>query len=212
MSPDALRLLPLDCPSCGATLAAEGTDVVYYCTACRNGYRIRADESGLDGVEVSFVALKNRSAESYLPFWILRATIDLEERDAEGAGFHRLLGALLGTSGPSSGSTYEATFAVPAFRCPLEQATALTQRYTSSLPELGEKLGERLTGGVFGVEDARVMAEYAFLDAQIQRPDTLRQLRYTIDFQSERLLGVPFVRQGDQWQDAIFGLPVIVGG
>lgn len=212
MSPDALRLLPLDCPSCGATLAAEGEDIIYYCTACRNGYRIRSDESGLERVEVSFVALKDRTAESYRPFWVLDATVDLQEREAAGGGIHKLLGALLGSSGPASGSTYEATFVVPAFRCPLNQATVLIQRYTSSFPELGEKLGERLTGGVFGVEDARVLAEYAFLDAQIQRPDTLRQLRYTLDFQKQRLLGVPFVRQGEGWQDAIYGLPVSAGG
>lgn len=207
MTAGGLRLLPLDCPSCGATLAADSEDVVYYCTACRNGYRLRADEAGLEPVEVAFVVLKDRVAEAYRPFWVLPATIELQDRDAAGGGIGRLLGALLGGGGPEAGSTYDATFVVPAFRCPLDQATALTQRYTEAFPELGERLGERLTGGVYSLEDARTLAEYAFLDAQVRQPDTLKQIRYGLDFRGGSLLGVPFVRVGERWQDAVFGLP-----
>jgi hypothetical protein len=202
-----LRLVPLDCPGCGATLAAQGEDVVFYCTSCRNGYRLRTDESGLEPVEVAFTVLKDRVATTYRPFWTLPATVELHDRDAAGGGIGRLLGALLGDRGSGAGSTYETTFVVPAFDCPLEQATALTQRYTEAFPELGEKLGEQLTGGVYSLGDARTLAEYAFLDAQVRQPDTLKQLRYTLDFHGGRLLGVPFIEEHGQQRDAIFGLP-----
>jgi len=39
-------LVALDCPSCGAGIRADGQDVVYYCTACRNGYRFEQTMTG----------------------------------------------------------------------------------------------------------------------------------------------------------------------
>ena len=62
------ELLPLDCPSCGSTVTADGGDVVYYCVSCRNGYRIDEERRGLAPLEVSFVAAAHVPAERYLPF------------------------------------------------------------------------------------------------------------------------------------------------
>ena len=70
-------LRPLDCPTCGAGIAAEGDDLVYYCTACRNGYRLAAPAATLESVEVSFVALAGKQATRYLPFWVLPARVSI---------------------------------------------------------------------------------------------------------------------------------------
>ena len=82
----------------------------------------------------------------------------------------------------------------------------MTRRYTQALPNLGEKLGERLIGGSYGVEDARKLAHYALVASEIDKPDTLTALRYDIEFARESLLGVPFVRRGSRVEDAVFGV------
>lgn len=211
----AFRLLPLDCPSCGAALAAEGEDVVYYCTACAAGFRLGAGPAteGTGGggevlvpVEVSFVASPGTAAAVYLPFWLLGATVTLHERQAAGGSWSGLVSFFLGDRSTTGTAPGEGTFAIPAFACPLGEAVALAGRYTQALPELGERLGERLTGGCYGVEDAQKLAHFTLIAAEAEKPDTLRRLEYSIDFGPARLLGVPFVRHGSGLADAVFGL------
>ena len=199
------ELVPLDCPSCGAAVKADGEDVVYYCTACRNGYRFDAKAKKLASMEVAFVALSNVAVELYRPFWLLPATITMHQRDATGGGFRGLMNFFLG-AGDDTSSGGRGTFAVPAFHAPLPAVSTLVRRYTEKLPELGEKLGERLLGGCYGVRDAKKLAHYALIASEVEKPDTLKQLRYEIKFGKPRLLGVPFVRRDGKVVDAIFGI------
>ncbi|MFQ5349545.1 MAG: hypothetical protein ACE5EG_03765 [Thermoanaerobaculia bacterium] len=199
------ELVPLDCPSCGASVKADGEDVVYYCTACRNGYRFDVKRKTLVPMEVAFVALANVAVELYQPFWLLPAAITIHERDASGGGFRGLMSFFLG-GGDEEASGGRGTFAVPAFHAPLPAVATLARSYTEKLPELGEKLGERLLGGRYGVLDAKKLAHYALIAGEVEKPDTLKQLRYAIDFGKPRLLGVPFVRRDGKLVDAIFGL------
>ncbi len=111
-----------------------------------------------------------------------------------------------GGGGGGGAATAEGTFAVPAFHAPLPAVTALARRYTEKLPELGEKLGERLLGGRYGVADAKKLAHYALIASEVDKPDTLRQLRYEIRFGEPRLLGVPFIRRDGRLADAIFAI------
>lgn len=203
MDPE-VTLVPLDCPSCGAAIAADGEDVVYYCTACRNGYRYEPSH-GLRPVDVAFLALAARTSDVYRPFWLLPARITIHERQATGSGFSGLLGFFFGT-GERRATHRDGTFAVPAFQASLAAVMELARRYTEALPELSERLAERLAGGCYGVEDARRLAHYLLVAGEAGQPDTLKQLRYDIEFREPRLLGVPFVRHGEGWRDAIFGI------
>ena len=201
------KLVPLDCPTCGAGMRADGEDVVYFCIACRNGYRFDVETRALTAVEVSFVALSHTSADHYRPFWLLPARVTMHERQAKGGGFSGLMSFFFG-GGESEGGAGEGTFVVPAFRIPLAAVSELTRRYTEALPGLGEKLGERLLGGCFGAEDAQKLAHYALIASEVNKPDTLTRLRYDIEFGLPRLLGVPFTRQDKGIADAIFGVTV----
>ena len=199
------ELVPLDCPACGAPLAAEATDVVFYCTACRSGFSYDpAAPRRLAPVEVAFVASPHRAAEGYAPFWLLPARVEIVERDASGDLFKGLLAFFTGAEeGAAPG---EGTFAVPAFGLPIADAAALALRYTQELPRLDQLLGERLTGGICDVGDARKLAEYALVASEVRKNDMLRNLRYTLEFGTPRLLGVPWVRAGAGRADAAFGL------
>ena len=198
-------LIPLDCPSCGAAMRADGEDVVYYCTACRNGYRLDLETRVLHPVEVSFIAVADKQVDFYLPFWLLPATITLYERAATGGSFAGLMRFFFSDDQEATGER-RGTVVVPAFHAALAGTTELTRRFTEALPSLGEKLGERLIGGCYGIEDARKLAHCVLVESEIAKPDTLTDLRYDIEFDAGSLLGVPFVRQGSGARDAVFGI------
>ena len=190
------RLVTLSCPSCGAPIAAEGDDEVFYCTACRNGYVFDAKTERLQPIEVGFVLAPERAVSRYLPFWALPAKARLLERsgDARSGGPAILGGAEAGT------------FVVPAYLTPIARSTELALRYTAEFPKLGERLGERLTGGRFGSADAAKLAEFALVAAEARGSGTLTTLRYELEFGPARLLGVPFVGEPGSYADAHFGL------
>lgn len=202
------KLVRLQCQQCGSGIAAEGEDVVYYCVSCRSGYRF--DEGKLAPVEVGFLAAPAVAAGRWLPFWVLPARVTLHEREGSRDAYLSLLGFLV-AGGEQEGAPAEGTFAIPAFAAPLAELTALATRYTQELPQLlargGERLGEKLTGGRLAPADAEKLAHYVLLASEAAKPDTLRTLRYTLDFDPARLLGVPFVRTGERWADAHFNLP-----
>ena len=202
------QLVALDCPSCGAPIAAEGEDVVYYCTACRNGYRFDPEGRRLVAVEVAFVSLPHTSVDLYKPFWLVSARVSIEERMAAGGVFSGLMGFFLGDRSDSLAPVGEGVFAIPAFPAPLDAVTELTRRYTEALPELGERLGERLLGGCYDEADAHKMAHFALIASEVDKPDTLQDLDYDIEFGEMRLLGVPFVRKGETLADAIFDIRI----
>lgn len=200
-------LVPLDCPTCGAGLRADGEDVVYYCTACRNGYRLDQSDWSLVAVETAFVAAPHTQVEEYRPFWLLPARIRMTQRQSSGAGFTGLLRSFLGEDRASE-EKGEGTFAVPAFRAPLDSVTHLVRSYTQALPGLREKLGEHLLGGCYGQRDAQKLAHYALIATEVEKPDTLLDLKYEIDFGEPRLLGVPFQSRAGTMMDAIFNIEV----
>ncbi|HEX5758144.1 MAG TPA: hypothetical protein VF121_03025 [Thermoanaerobaculia bacterium] len=205
------QLVPLACPQCGSGIAAEGEDLVYYCVSCRSAYRFAgAGPERLVPVEVSFLASPAVAAGRWLPFWLLPAKVTLHERDGGRGGLVDLLG-FLGGGAAGSDAPAAGTFAIPAFAAPLAEVTALAIRYTRELPGLlargGERLGERLTGGRLDPADAEKLAHYVLVASEAAKPDTLRTLRYTLDFGPARLLGVPFVQSGGRWTDGYLNLP-----
>ncbi len=200
-------LVPLECSSCGASIAAEGLDVVYYCTACRNGYRYDAQAGNLVPVEVDFLVRADVAAAVYKPFWVLAVEIEIPYREADSAMFSGLLDFFVGSDrggrGPIAGE-----LAVPAFHVEIARAVELCQRYSAEALQARTKLGERIVGGRFDVDDAQKIARYAVIATEVDKPDLLRDLEIRIEFGQARLLGVPFVEQGGVTKDAFFHLVI----
>lgn len=201
-------LVPLDCPACGAPLAAEADDVVFYCTACRSGFRHDPDAPrALAPVEVAFVSAPTVPAAGWLPFWVLPARLEILRRDASGAFLGALWNLLTGEGGEAAPA--DPAFVVPAGALPIEHVVALTVRYTTERLGLGERLGERLTGGVLDAADAAQLARYALITVEAEKSDTLRDLDVRLELGPPRLLGVPWVTgRGGGRVDALFGLPM----
>jgi len=204
------RLVPLDCPTCGASVAADDIDVVYYCVACRNGYVFDEVALGLAPVEVAFVSAPHVAAQRHAPFWALDATVSIGERRASGGRPAEWLSRFFsgGSGDGSGGRSGKGTFVVPAFHTRLESTLELTRKYTAAFPGLGEKLGEKLVGGCYGVDDARTLTHFAVIAAEVEQRDLLQQLDYEISFGDFRLLGAPLVSDGDGWKDGLFGIPI----
>lgn len=204
------ELVPLDCPQCGASLDADSEDVVFYCVACRSGYRFDEESRRLQRLEVAFVAASHVAARRYAPFWALDARVRIEQRTAGGVDPVQWLTRFFSAddSPAEAHSQGKGTFIVPAFDAALDATLELTRRYTAALPQLGERLGEKLTGGCYGVGDARKLAHFAVIAAEVEKRDTLRHLRYRIDFGDSRLLGIPLVMEGETWKDGLFGIEV----
>jgi hypothetical protein len=203
-------LVPLDCPTCGAAVDAEGEDVVYYCVACRNGYSFEEEARALAPLDVAFVSAPEVAARRYAPFWVLEATVEIEQRRASGGRpvewLNRFFDGLTGhEEQPRKGRGH---FIVPAFSTSLESTLELTREYTRAFPKLGEKVGEKLTGGCYGVVDARKLTHFAVIASEVEKRDTLMQLQYQIEFGTFRLLGAPLVEKGDGWVDGLFGISV----
>jgi predicted RNA-binding Zn-ribbon protein involved in translation (DUF1610 family) len=235
-------LVPLDCPSCGAGLAAEADDVVFYCTACYSGYISRPEAArpatspadalhsdALQGgipllaaaapgaaeppspgplvpVPVTFLAAPTHPVAGHVPFWWLPARLEILRRAASGAVLRGLVDFLAGRE--EQVGALETGFAIPAHELPLAQTVALAMRYTMEPPARGELLGERLTGAVFGAEDAEKLAHYVLIASNVQQSDTLQDFEYDLRFGQPQLLGVPWVTQGNNRVDAFFRLPI----
>jgi hypothetical protein len=200
------ELVPLDCPACGAPLAAEADDVVFYCTACGSGFRHEPEAPrALAPVEVGFVLAPTTPAAGWLPFWLLPARLEILRRDAAGGLLSGLLGLLAGGEGEAPA---DPAFLIPAFALPIERLVDVAVQYTTRRPHLGERLGERLTGGVHGPEDAAKLAHYALITVEAEKRDTLRDVDYRLELGTPRLLGVPWVAAGGERRDALFGIPL----
>ena len=200
-------LVPLECKSCGASIEAEGMDVVFYCSACRSGYRYDRVRSTLTPVEVSFVSKPDLVVDEYRPFWLLPAKIKIHHRLAQGKGLGGMLRQAL-SGDDAAGGSGSGTFAIPAFQVDLARAIEISRWYTLGLPELSETLGEPLVGGCFDVDDAKKLAHFGIIATEVDKPDMLKDLKYEVEFGTPRLLGVPFVRDTGVLKDAFFHLVV----
>jgi hypothetical protein len=221
MSAEAWSLIALRCPTCGAGLEPESEDVVFYCGACKKGYRAADTEPVLESVEVTFLVAPTVAVAEYRPFWRLDATVDILERQVgsgisgvtgDGPGLGGFIQRVLPGARGGSGASQALRFMIPAYRTPLKNARALALGYGAFAQEPEQKLGEHITGASLAAEDARKFAEFLFLLREVQAVDLLLSLRYTLEFtEPPVLVGVPFTRRGvgsyGSLVDARLGLP-----
>ncbi|MEJ2086306.1 MAG: hypothetical protein P8Y44_11610 [Acidobacteriota bacterium] len=200
-------LVPLRCEACGTGMEAEGTDIVFYCPGCRNGFRFDPESHRMIPLQVDFVSVIDMEGVVFKPFWSIPATVHIEGRVANPAGFLGILSSLLerGASGMAVAST---VFAVPAFKLDIRRAIELSRRYTTEPPEVGERLEVPLLGGCFDFDDAHKIVHYAVIATEVEKGDVLTDLKYRIEFGEPRLLAVPFVAEAGVWKDARYHLVV----
>ena len=119
-----LRLVSLDCPSCGSALHGEGLDTIFFCDHC--GDAATLGEDGLEMVEsAALMPAPGRSARTWRPAWLIEAEITISGRMR-----HR--------SGRRDGWSEERTFVIPAFEMPLGDLTRIARAFSELAGDTGD--------------------------------------------------------------------------
>lgn len=189
-----LRLLPLDCPSCGSALGGEGLDTIFFCGHCGRGAVL--EQEGLRLVASgALLPAPGRSAGEWRPAWLLET--DVTVRDRVRAGGRR-----------SEGWRAERVFVVPAFACALDDLTRLARALSQAAGSTAETPRAPVHGGVLALEDAVTLARHLVVGEEVRRSDMLASVTVEIALRASRLVAIPFERSAKGLRCAITGVAV----
>lgn len=197
------KLIAVKCKSCDSGLTVEMNDNIVYCASCGNGWEIINDE--LVPIEIGFAKplIQGQGELVYKGFWLVDAYVRIHSRDSSGGWISSLFGGSNKTEG-------DVKFYVPAFWMPIESAKQIGVTFTTknAVPS-PEKYNVKLTGFNYTKEDAKKIAEFIFLSIEAEKNDTIRNINYTIEVKSFKVLGVPFYKQPNgRLRDAVTGIEV----
>lgn len=173
-----LRLVSLDCPSCGSALHGEGLDTIFFCDHC--GDAATLSEDGLEMVESSaLMPAPGRPARTWRPAWLIEAEITVSDRMR-----HR--------SRRRDGWSEERTFVIPAFEMPLGDLTRFARALSEAAGETGEVPREPIHGGTLAVEDAMTLIRHLVIGDEVRKSDMLASVQVDIKVHASRLVAIPF--------------------
>lgn len=173
-----LRLVALDCPSCGSALEGEGLDTIFFCQHC--GDAATLSDEGLEMIgSAAVVPAPGRAAGIWRPAWSVEAVVEVADRVRYRG--HR-----------TPGWKNERTFVVPAFDMPLADLTRIVRGFASLSCELREVPREPIRGGTLAIEDVVTIIRHVVIGDEVRRSDMLASVRVEIDIVSKRLVALPF--------------------
>jgi hypothetical protein len=189
-----LRLVSLDCPSCGSALHGEGLDTIFFCDHC--GDAATLGEEGLEMVEsAALVPAAGRSARTWRPAWLIEAEVTVSERVR-----HR--------GRRSDGWQERRTFVIPAFEMSLGDLTRIARALAEVIGETREVPREPIHGGTLGVDDAVTLIRHIVIGDEVRKSDMLASVMVDIDVASSRLVAIPFEPTDQGLQCSITGVTV----
>ena len=173
-----LRLVSLDCPSCGSALRGEGLDTIFFCDHC--GDAATLGEDGLEMVEsAALVPAAGRSARTWRPAWLIEAEVRVSERVR-----HK--------GRRSDGWQERRTYVIPAYEMPLGDLTRIARALSEVIGETREVPREPIHGGTLAVDDAVTLIRHIVIGDEVRKSDMLASVMVDIDVVSSRLVAIPF--------------------
>jgi hypothetical protein len=192
-----LRLVSLDCPSCGSALHGEGLDTIFFCDHC--GDAANLTEDGLEMIESSaLVPSPGRSARIWRPAWLIECEITVSDRMR-----HR--------SGRRDGWSEERTFVIPAFEMPLGDLTRIARALSDTAGETGEVPREPIHGGTLAVDDAMTLIRHIVIGDEVRKSDMLASVMVDVEVHATRLVAIPFEPTKPGLKCSITGVTVGAG-
>jgi len=189
-----LRLVSLDCPSCGSALHGEGLDTIFFCDHC--GDAAVLSEEGLQMIESSAILPSpGRSARLWRPAWLVEADVTVSDR-------------VLAKGRPSEGWQARKTYIVPAFAMPLDDLTRIARAFSEAAGETGEVPREPIHGGTLALEDAVTLIRHIVIGDEVRRSDMLASVMVDIDVVSSRLVATPFEETSKGLRCAVTGVTI----
>jgi hypothetical protein len=189
-----LRLVSLDCPSCGSALHGEGLDTIFFCDHC--GDAATLDDDGLQMVEsTALLPSPGRHASEWRAAWLVEAEVTVSDRvRAKGRR--------------SEGWQARRTFVIPAFVIPLDDLTRIARALSEAVGETGEVPREPIHGGTLALEDAVTLIRHILIGDEVRKSDMLASLQVDIDVVDSRLVAIPFEATKVGLRCAITGVTV----
>ncbi len=189
-----LRLVSLDCPSCGSALHGEGLDTIFFCDHC--GDAATLEDDGLQMVEsTALLPSPGRHASEWRPAWLVVAEVTISDRvRAKGR--------------QSKGWQARRTFVIPAFATPLEDLTRIARALSEAVGETGEVPREPIRGGTLALDDAVTMIRHILIGNEVRKSDMLTSLQVDIEVVESRLVAIPFEPTNVGLRCAITGVTV----
>jgi hypothetical protein len=192
-----LRLISLDCPSCGSALHGEGLDTIFFCDHCGDAATLGDD--GLEMVEsAALVPAAGRSAATWRPAWLIEAGVTVSER-------------IRHKGGRSDGWQEQRTFVIPAFEMPLGDLTRIARALAEAAGETREVPREPIHGGTLAIEDAVTLIRHLVIGDEVRKSDMLASVTVDIEVTSSRLVAIPFESTDAGLRCSITGVTVTSG-
>lgn len=173
-----LRLINLDCPSCGSAMRGEGLDTIFFCSHC--GGAAVLDDERLETVEgTALLAAPGYHPTVWRPAWRLEVQVRVH---------HRVRAD--GRSTPD----WEAkkTFVIPAFDLALADLTRVSRALSKVSETSGETPREPIRGGTLSVEDALTLVRHLLIGDEVRRPDLLASVTVEVEEIARGLVALPF--------------------
>jgi hypothetical protein len=189
-----LRLVSLDCPSCGSALHGEGLDTIFFCDHC--GDAATLDDDGLQMVQsTALLPSPGRHASEWRPAWLVKAEVTVSDRvRAKGRR--------------SEGWQARRSFVIPAFAMPLDDLTRLARALSEAVGETAEVPREPIHGGTLALDDAVTLIRHIVIGDEVRESDMLASLQVDIEVMGSRLVAIPFEKTKVGHRCAITGVTV----
>ncbi len=189
-----LRLVSLDCPSCGSALRGEGLDTIFFCDHC--GDAATLGEDGLEMVKsAALVPAAGRSAGIWRPAWLIEAEVTVSER-------------IRHKGRRSDGWREQRTFVIPAFEMPLGDLTRIARGLSEVIEETAEVPREPIHGGTLAIDDAVILIRHLVIGDEVRKSDMLASVMVDIEVGTSRLVAIPFEPTDNGLRCSITGVTV----
>ena len=189
-----LRLVSLDCPSCGSALRGEGLDTIFFCDHC--GDAATLEDDGLHMIEsTALLPSPGHHAREWRPAWLVEAEVTVSDR-ARAKGRR------------TEGWQGRRTFVIPAFSMPLGDLTRIVRALSEGAAETGEVPREPIHGGTLALDDAVTMIRHILIGNEVRKSDMLASLEVEIEVVESRLVAIPFEETKVGLRCAITGVTV----
>jgi len=189
-----LRLVSLDCPSCGSALRGEGLDTIFFCDHC--GDAATLEDDGLHMVEsTALLPSPGHHAREWRPAWLVEAEVTVSDR-ARAKGRR------------TEGWQARRAFVIPAFSMPLDDLTRIARALSEAAGETGEVPREPIHGGTLALDDAVTMIRHVLIGDEVRKSDMLASVQVDIEVLESRLVAIPFEETTVGLRCAITGVTV----
>lgn len=189
-----LKLVNLDCPSCGSAMKGEGLDTIFFCSHC--GDAAVLDEEGLQVVDsTALMPAPGRHPNVWRPAWRLEVEVRVEQRRrADGR--------------ETPGWAGRKIFYVPAFELSLTDLSRLSIALSEAAGASAEVPREPIRGGSLAHEDALVLVRHLLIGDEVRRSDMLASVEVEVDEVAWGLVALPFEGGPDSMRCAVTGVSI----